>query len=168
MTTSVDSMTGGTSGGVVDPWWWAAGDARSGPPPSGDDTVPATHHDGLITVRVAPDAAPADLRRVDERVAADASCHTVALDLSRIPDRPALARAVAATRVRLLVRGLRVELVGAPPTVRAAVGPDAPLSYRVVDGPVPRWRRGVRRPGPRGGRGVAAGRARGRSTDPRR
>ncbi|WP_018332242.1 hypothetical protein [Actinomycetospora chiangmaiensis] len=137
---------------VVPRWWLDEPVVR--PRRGVVNPVPATQEDGRLTVRVAPDATPGDLRRVVSLAASRPACHTVALDLDRIPRDAVLARAIAATRVRLLVRGLRVELVHAPADVVAAVGPDAPDRYRVVDGPAPRRRTGAVRPAPRGRRGT--------------
>lgn len=145
---------------VIDPWWFPVDEPAPPRRPAPDTVTSATTTDGRSTVRLAPAAGPDDLRRVVSLAAARGPCHTVVLDLSRIPDDAALARAVAAARVRLLVRGLRVELVGAPAAVLAAVGPDAPDRYRVIDGPTPRRRTGFRRPTPRGhrdGPGASAG-----------
>lgn len=58
----------------------------------------------------------------------------VVLDLHRLPEGdPVLARAAERLRVRLLVHGVRVEVLGAPVRLRARLGDGRPTRYRVQE-----------------------------------
>ncbi|HEY2194818.1 MAG TPA: hypothetical protein VGH76_21330 [Actinomycetospora sp.] len=121
---------------VSDPWWWSpdtAAGREHGHPPT---CAAVLLHDGTrATVRCHAGTTAAALRGLDP--AALGHPETVVLEVGALLPGPATARAVAALRVRLLVRGVRVELRHPSPEVLAAVGGAPDARYQLVEGPDP-------------------------------
>lgn len=117
---------------VSDPWWWSP-DTVAGPEHGhpADPWALLRHHGTRATIRCHAGTTAAALRGLDP--AALGHPETVVLEVGDLPPGPATARAVAALRVRLLVRGLRVKLRDPSPEVLAAVGGAPDVRYRLVE-----------------------------------
>lgn len=117
---------------VLHPSWWTETSPAALPAQAGRG--PAVSHQGrLVTIRCRTGTTVTDLRALDP--ARWSGADVAVLELRGLPGDPALVRAVAALRVRLLVRGMGVELQDPPDEVRAAAGGSLGARYRVVDGP---------------------------------
>jgi hypothetical protein len=121
---------------VLDRAWWpvpAEDDARPDVP-SGGEGLRAHRRSSRLHVEVSPAATPGDLEALLRRARPDLgdAVEHVVLDLHRVSDRDvALARALDRLRVRLLVRGVGVEVVHAPPGLAAQCGDGRTVRYRV-------------------------------------
>lgn len=117
-------------------WWPGAADDGVSVGLVGAGPV-STERDGArLVIRVGPSAGPHDLDALLARARhpLGPSVDQVVLDLHGVPDTDgALARALARLRMRLLVHGVRVEVVGTPPGLRLRLGDGRPMRFRVEE-----------------------------------
>jgi hypothetical protein len=120
---------------VLDRAWWPVPTEDDAPPDVPSDTggPGARERSSRLHVEVSPTATPGDLEALLRRVRPDlGDVEHVVLDLHRVPDRDvALARALDRLRIRLLVRGLGVEVVDAPAGLAERCGDGRPVHHHI-------------------------------------